>query len=309
MKKLISKIANAAGYEIHRAVPAGSAAVDPRPTLLVKYEVERLFPSKYKDYKSACHPLTEKPVELPASLSLKAHADLKSFATNESMRVYFKAEPFNQTYTITDGHPGSHFYSRQYMLYAAYRRCLGDQLLNGCTLLDVGCSSGYYSFHAARLKAARVVGIDARPEHEEQFRVLHKLFNIPDTCSYQNVDMEFGLEQMKETHDVVLAQGVMYHVYDHPRFLKNLYRLTNKLLVLEGGCSGQADLLCYPDIERTGHLRYSIHGPVLYPSVAWTIELLRWAGFREVIYVDIPDGIQDTWGFNRLKRVMLLALK
>lgn len=309
MKNLINKILQSAGYEIRRTKGTDGGAADLRPVVLAKYHVERLRPSTYTDYKTVCRPLTEKPMALPSDLTLKAHTDLNAFANNESMRVYFKAEESNGRITLTDNHPKSHFYSRQYMLYAAYRRCLGDNLLKGCSVLDVGCSSGYYSFHAARLGASKVVGIDARPEHEEQFSVLHKMLNIPDSCTYSHVDMEFGLEQMKDTYDVVLAQGVMYHVYDHPRFLKNLYRLTNKLLILEGGCSGQADLLCYPDIERTGHLRYSIHGPVLYPSVAWTIELLRWAGFREVIYVDLPDGIEDVWGFNRFKRVMLTAVK
>ena len=282
---------------------------DVRANVLARSATERLRPSDYTDYTTRCRPLFSEPVALPESLRLTAHTDVRAFATNESMRVYFKAEENQGLFTLTDNHPKSHYHSRQHMLYAVYQKCLGADGLSGRSVLDIGCSSGYYSFHASRLGAASVLGIDARPEHEEQFRVLHGLLNMPASCAYRHVDMEYGLEQLQETFDVVLAQGVMYHVYDHPRFLKNLFRLTNKVLVLEGGTSGYANRACWPDIEKTGHLRYSIHGPVLYPSVAWTIELLRWVGFREVLYVDLPDGIADTWGFQQLKRVMLAAIK
>ncbi len=290
----------------------GAQEQDPeavRAGVLAKSGTERVRPSAYADYKEKCRPMFPGPTPLPAGLDLKAHADLRAFATNESMRVYFQAAEADGGFTITDGHAKSHFNSRQHMLYAVYQKCLGARGLAGCSVLDIGCSSGYYSFHAARLGAARVLGVDARPEHEEQFRVLHGMLNLSESCAYRHVDMEYGLEQLQETFDVVLAQGVMYHVYDHPRFLKNLHRLTNKVLVLEGGTSGYANRACWPDIEKTGHLRYSIHGPVLYPSVSWTIELLHWVGFREVLYVDLPDGIADTWGFQQLKRVMLAAIK
>ncbi len=297
---------------VKKLVGAEAAAPDPeemRATVLARSKTERVRPSTFADYTAQCKPLFPAATKLPADLKLTAHADLRAFAINESMRVYFQTAEADGGFTITDNYPTSHFYSRQHMLYAAYKTALGAQGISGCSVLDIGCSSGYYSFHATRLGAARVQGIDARPEHEEQFRVLHGMLKLPDSCSYKNVDMEYGLEQLQETYDVLLAQGVMYHVYDHPRFFKNLFRMTNKLLILEGGCSGRPDRLCYPDIERTGHLRYSIHGPVLYPSVPWTIELLEWVGFKKILYIDLPDGIHDGWGFQQLKRVMLVAIK
>ena len=194
------------------------------------------------------------------------------------------------------------------MLYTAYAKCFGPRL-DGLSVLDVGCSSGYYSFFCSRLGAAPVVGIDARPEHEDQFDLLHQMLGMPDTCRYRHVDMETELETMKESYDLVLAQGVLYHVYDHPRFLKNMFRLTRRVLVLEGECSGRSDNLCIAKMEETANLRSSVHGPVIYPSLSWMVELLRWVGFRGITYVQLPLEVEDTWRFADLYRAMLVAVK
>jgi len=151
--------------------------------------------------------------------------------------------------------------------------------------------------------------VDARPEHEDQFDILHKTLGMPASCSYRHLDMELELETLEGPYDLVLAQGVLYHVYDHPRFLKNLHRLTRGVLVLEGHCSGHSDLLCRAAMEPADSLRASIHGPVIYPSAPWMVELVRWAGFSEVYYVDFPSDIEGDWGYDQLRRCMLVAVK
>jgi hypothetical protein len=107
----------------------------------------------------------------------------------------------------------------------------------------------------------------------------------------------------------VLAMGVLYHVYDHPRFIKNLYRITKSLLVLEGECSGRSDKLCQAHMEPVECLRSSIYGPVIYPSVSWMIDLMRWVGFRDVKYVAFPDDVSDRDGYRTLNRAMLVGQK
>lgn len=306
MSKLVRKVFHGLGFDIHRlqqAPVAGNAATD----VCAAMRVPMLTCLPRRDYDAACPPLFPVPTPVPTHAPRSFYPGLREMLFNISMEQYFRVTESAAGFALTDVYTGSHHDSRQRMLATAYTRCIGPTLA-GASVLDIGCSSGYYSFYAARMGANRVLGVDARPEHADQFTLLHGMLGLDDRCVYRHLDMEMELETMADTFDVVLAQGVMYHVYDHPRFIKNLKRLTRRLLVLEGGCSGRPDHLCKAEMEKADNLRASIHGPVLYPSLPWMVELLRWAGFRDVRYMQLPEGIPDTWGFAGLHRAMLIAV-
>ena len=310
MKQTIKRLAGFAGYEISRkparsAEPGKAALVD---AVLKKCDVPILEPRAYAEYRKACAPLFPEPARVPAEFPLAHYQNVAKAVQNESMSGYFNVAQKDRAYWITDDYAGAPYHSRQRMLQAVYEKYWPGSL-RGASTLDIGCSSGYYSFFLSRAGAGPVLGIDARPEHQDQFRLLHHMLKLPASCRYETADMENGMENLPDSYDLVLAQGVMYHVYDHPRFIRNLYRLTRRILVLEGACSGCSDNLCAAVMEDTANLRASIHGPVIFPSLSWMIELLRWVGFKEVLYVNLPDGVKDTWGFDRLERAMLVALK
>ena len=306
LKRAMKKVLGSLGYEVLRIQPQ-----DDRNPVLAVCEgldlpvVESIDPASYR---AACPPLCPQPVDLPAHFNFTHYRQLGDALSNISMQQYFEVRKQSDGLAITDDYPGSHYYSRQRMLCTAYQHVFG-RTLKGVTVLDIGCSSGYYSFHCARLGASRVLGFDARPEHEDQFRLLQDVLRIGPKCSYRNLDMEKEMDHMDETFDLVLAQGVLYHVYDQPRFVRNLYRLTGRAVVVEGYCSGRSDHMCLASLEETENLRMSIHGPVLAPSLAWMVEMLRWAGFRDLCYILLPPGVADAWEFGKLKRAMILALK
>ena len=306
MKNQIRQWMRKRGYEITR-IPEGASSMEVE-ALCRDMSLEIFDPPAEGEYRALCPPLAVPPIAVPPGALPDGDAAEAELIDNVSMRNYFRVERKDSGWRITDDYPGSHYLSRQRMLYGVYRRFLGDRL-EGTTVLDVGCSSGYYAFFCSRLGAGGVLGIDARPEHARQFEWLHRLLALPDSCRYRHLDMERELPGLAGPYDLVLAQGVLYHVYDHPGFVRELYRLTGRLLVLEGDCSGYAGNVCLAKMEDTACLRYSIHGPAIYPSVRWMVELLRWAGFEQVGYVRLPAEIRDTWGFGRLRRAMLVALK
>lgn len=307
MKKVIKKLAASLGYEINKRA-AASPPVDLPAKVCRRCGVDIWESIAADTYLKQLAPLADPPVPVTNADMLKHYAGIPEAVDNNSMRNYFRAARENGVTTVTDVYPGSHFYSRQRMLHTIYRHAFGETL-KGVSVLDIGCSSGYYSFFCAREGAAPVLGIDARPEHEDQFNMLHAALKMPNTCQYRNVDMEKELDTLDGAHDLVLAQGVMYHVYDHLTFVKNLYRLTGKVLILEGECSGHLDNVCTAFMEDVTNLRASIHGPAIFPSVSWMIALLRWAGFKKVSYVRYPADLEDRAGFSKLTRAMLVAEK
>ena len=301
-KKIISRL----GYEVYRCQP--EAPIDLVQAVCEQCKLPQLQSIDLELYRKQLSPLFPQPTVVPADALPGPHKAVAAALNNDSINVYFSVAQDHSSFTITDDFPGSQYYRRQRMLYSAYRQFIGETL-KGTSVLDIGCSSGYYSLFCSRLGASRVLGIDARTEHADQFHLLQQMLKFDDSIQYQHCDMEYGLENLKESFDLVLAQGVMYHVYDHPRFIRNLYRLTRKVLVLEGDCSGRLDRLCQAVMEDTGTMRASIHGPSLAPSIPWAVDLLRWVGFRNLTYVCLPSEVQDQWGFHRLYRAMIVAEK
>lgn len=305
MKKVLKQLVNKLGYDIQSISPPPIRDL-PRD-VCAEAKIPIMDPLSRESYEAAWRPLFPAPAPLPQKYPFRFYKSVDEAVHNISMEQYFSTRREGEGAVLWDGDSFA-YNTRQRMLHTVYTNLLGSSL-SGHSVLDVGCSSGYYSFCCARAQASSVLGVDARPEHEDQFRLLHEMLGMPKTCEYRNVDMESGLESLQESYDLVLAQGVMYHVYDHPRFVKNLCRLTRKVLVLEGACSGRSDNLCKADIEDPTNLRESVHGPVLYPSLPWMIRMLRWAGFKDIRYVGHPAEVQDICGFARLWRAMLVAVK
>lgn len=305
LKQGLKRLVNKMGYDIQ---PLSQTTVRDLPReACAEAAIDIMEPMDGQKYRSQCPPLIPTPISLPVQYPFRFYKSVEESVHNISMEQYFRTRQDDSTLTLWDGEAPA-YKARQRMLHTVYTLLLGPSL-NGVSVLDVGCSSGYHSFFCARAQARSVLGIDARAEHEDQFHLLHRLLRMPETCQYRNVDMESGMESLDETFDLVLAQGVMYHVYDHPRFIRNLHRMTRKVLVLEGACSGRRDTHCRAALEDPNNLRESVHGPVLYPSLSWMITLLRWIGFHRVTYVGYPSDLPTSQEHAGLWRAMLVAEK
>jgi len=168
--------------------------------------------------------------------------------------------------------------------------------------LDVGCGLGDFSGFLSRLGIARVVGIDGRSENLAEAR-----------NRYQDVDFKLGdveelpVEQLG-SFDLVLCFGVLYHLENPLRAIRNLYALTQKILLVESMCvpgdKPKLELLDEYEAQNQGlnHLG-------LYPSEPCLVKMLSRAGFSFVYqFLRLPDNPLYTETRERKRvRTMMVA--
>ena len=110
------------------------------------------------------------------------------------------------------------------------KECLPSDL-TGKTVLDVGCSAGFYSIQARRRNAQRVLGVDEQRLCVSQARFVDRVLGLGndfERCSLYDLNpAELG------RFDVVLALGLIYHCKHIIQGLERLFLVTKELLILE----------------------------------------------------------------------------
>ena len=109
--------------------------------------------------------------------------------------------------------------------------------LTGKTVLDLGCSFGFFCFEALRRGARRVVGYDVDPDSVRKARLL---------ADCMGVEVEFHLrdierEPLDEKFDHVLCLNLLHHLKNPIAVLDNLIACTNENLALEVASLGRHD--------------------------------------------------------------------
>jgi tRNA (mo5U34)-methyltransferase len=120
--------------------------------------------------------------------------------------------------------------------------------LQGRSVLDIGCNAGFYSMEMKRRGADRVLGIDSDDGYLEQARFAADVNGFDIEFRRMNV---YEVPQLKETFDVVLFLGVLYHLR-HPLLALDLLHdhVTRDLLVFQSMQRGSKDL---PDLQDDYH--------------------------------------------------------
>ena len=116
--------------------------------------------------------------------------------------------------------------------------------LTGKSILDVGCSDGFYSFLCEHRNANRVLAMDYEgfdiqkkmPESEKKNITnnfeLYKKF-LDSKVEYRNIDVN-DIDLIKETFDFVLFFGVYYHLENLISVLKKIYSVVDDSVFLAG---------------------------------------------------------------------------
>ena len=96
------------------------------------------------------------------------------------------------------------------------------------TLLDVGCSDGYYAIESAKLDAKHVLGTDLDGLRIERAKFAKKILNIKNVdFKVQNV---YDLSQ-DEKYDIVMALGFLHRIPDMIKFLSKVCEISNTIIV------------------------------------------------------------------------------
>ena len=115
-------------------------------------------------------------------------------------------------------------------------RIFGEDI-RGKTVLDVGCSIGYFCIEALNRGARRAVGWDLDAESIRHARIIADMLDLPAEYNQRNVEEVIP----QEVFDVVICLNVLHHVVDPIAVLDKLVKLTRKTLVLELASLGHRD--------------------------------------------------------------------
>lgn len=158
-----------------------------------------------------------------------------------------------------------------------------QDIINEQRVLDLACHSGISSIMMADLGARFVTGVDIRSDLIAQAQS-NTYPNTKFLCT-DITDIAF-LDQQVPNHDIVTAFGVLYHMFDHFRFLKNIMRPNVRYVILEtlhGPESSMPSMFWAvedtapfvngwdPDLSRI------MHGT---PNLSWLISAAEIFGFR-----------------------------
>ena len=161
--------------------------------------------------------------------------------------------------------------------------------LEGKTVLDVGCNSGYHLWRMIGAGAKLAVGIDPMALYLCQFEAIRKLLGNDQRAHL----LPLGIEELPKLNafDTVFSMGVLYHRRSP---LDHLYQLKDQLV--DGGELVLETLV----IEGTEHQalmpgeRYAQMRNVYFiPSVPTMINWLHKCGFKDIKMVDISKTSLD----------------
>lgn len=170
------------------------------------------------------------------------------------------------------------------------------QPLNGRTVLDVGCGSGYHLWRMLGAGAERVIGIDPTQLFCMQFACMKRY--MPDAKAWV---LPIGVDDMPDTmqaFDTVFSMGILYHrrsPIDHLLQLKGLLRPGGELVLETLIIDGDTDSCLMP------HGRYAKMRNVWFiPSVPMLEVWLARAGFSDIRCVDecvttVEEQRQTAW--------------
>ena len=171
------------------------------------------------------------------------------------------------------------------------------------TTIDVGCGVGYFAKFLSE-RGLRVVAMDGRDENAREGR---RRFPHID---FVTRDVEDPSLPQLGTFDLVLCVGLLYHLENPFRAIRNLHALTGKVLVVES--------MCIPGMEPELALLDEGHDDnqglnyiAFYPTESCLVKMLYRSGFPFVYrFKELPSDEQFTDTPSRKRsRTFLAAAK
>jgi SAM-dependent methyltransferase len=171
------------------------------------------------------------------------------------------------------------------------------------TAADIGCGLGFFA-NVLHSHGFRVGAIDGREENVREGRVRYPEINF----HVANVETPEVLEA--GTFDLVLCFGLLYHLENPFRAIRNLCSLTDKVLLVESMCAPGSE----PRMEFLDEYEAEDQGlnyVAFYPTESCLVKMLYRAGFPFVYALAEAPDHADFWELQKKKRArtMLVASK
>jgi tRNA (mo5U34)-methyltransferase len=216
------------------------------------------------------------------------------------------------------------FDTRLKMLMSAVDAHFGERL-SGIECLDIGCHEGFYSLAMARRGVRGVVGVDAREENLRRARFVAKAMGA-DGIEYRQGRVETLAGDLNRAFDLTLFLGLLYHVEDPMRCLRQVASVTAELCVIETQVVDEVEGIAewgsrewtrpyhgvIALIDETsefdaGNRETGVSPMATCPSPKALLFMLKHAGFRRAEILRPPPGAYEQHA--RGKRVVCAAWK
>jgi SAM-dependent methyltransferase len=202
----------------------------------------------------------------------------------------------------------SEFDSPEAIEFVASRQTLTKALLGNLrstiqlsSAADVGCGVGYFSKLLHDL-GFHVTGIDGREENVQEARR-----RFPD-LSFRAANAEDVHVEKIGTFDLVLCFGLLYHLENPFRAIRNLHSITRKVLLIESMCApGRKPRMELLDEYQVGN--QGLNYVAFYPTETCLVKMLYRAGFPFVYgFATLPDHeLFRKTAWSEKRRTMLIA--
>jgi tRNA (mo5U34)-methyltransferase len=139
--------------------------------------------------------------------------------------------------------------------------------LGGCSVLDIGCNAGFYSFEMKRRGAGHVVGIDSDERYLNQARFAAAELDFED-IEFRNLSI-YDVGALGRRFDLVIFMGVLYHLR-HPLLALDLIRehVAGDLMLFQTMQQGSNDVLLVPE-DHPFHVPGTTQPPGYFDNPAY----------------------------------------
>jgi len=171
------------------------------------------------------------------------------------------------------------------------------------TAMDVGCGLGYFSELLVEL-GFETRALDGRAENAAEARA-----RVPG-LEVQVEDAEDDSLRNAGSYDLVLGLGLLYHLENPFRAIRNLYALTGRMLILDSMCIPARLPVLHLREENSAAEDQGMTPAVFYPSEACLIKMLYRAGFSTVARpARLPDHpeFRGTWKQKKVRTMLVAA--
>ncbi len=134
----------------------------------------------------------------------------------------------------------------------------GEGIVEGKTVLDVGCNEGYRSFVSLDNGAARTVGFDCRLVNIEKAQLVARILGYERAEFHVNTIDAWPIDY----YDVVFLCGVLYHLPEPWQAIERYCAMSPETILVTSVLSG------IPDEGFTVSREYDSIGSSVDPSVA-----------------------------------------
>jgi tRNA (mo5U34)-methyltransferase len=166
-------------------------------------------------------------------------------------------------WTNPEGNPGPQYPDSRWQVI---QPCLPD--VAGKSVLDIGCSSGFFSLKMKELGAAYVLGVDAgeQPKAIDQARFAAETLRLDIDFKICSV---YDLATIGKQFDIVLFMGVFYHLRHPLLALEAVRPLCRETLIFQTITTRHEQT--FTELESNQLQNSSLHSPLLqdlrYPSM------------------------------------------